>query len=73
MNSTLYYTVYVYRVISSERVDKLNYQTVATVNKRLIASSESDGTSSSSSSSSNSSSNHSQVSQKVKMTLEKGK
>lgn len=37
----------IYRVVSSERADNLNYQTVPTVSKKLEITSESDSSSSS--------------------------
>jgi len=51
----------IYRVVSSERADNLNYQTVSTVNKQIIVTSESNGSSSSS--------DDDQASQSVSKTL----
>ena len=54
------------RVVSSDRVDNLDYRAITTVSKKLKKSS----TSSSSSSSSSSSDDDNQISQKVSKTLE---
>ena len=55
---------YLYRVVSSERVDNLDYQAITTVSKKLKV------TSTSSSSSSSSLDDDSQLSRKVSKTLE---